>query len=202
MSASTTVLPGQASETKVCPSFGPALKGLGVKAKAKIKKEAAEDAARILKATFRFDIPIEPVGLAEELDIRVLELQLEDDKLGMLLIKPGDEPKIYLNRQHGILRQRMTCAFELGQYVRHSAKTNKYGHVARRTDRLTLKDDPDLVYAEEFASCLLMPKRELRVLAELGVDDLEIALRFQVPREALQLRLNEIGFRTAELSEA
>jgi Zn-dependent peptidase ImmA (M78 family) len=202
MSASTTAVPSQASETKVCPSFGPALEVLGVKAKAKIKKEAAEDAARLLKTTFRFDVPIEPVGLAEELDVRVLELELDDDKLGMLLIKPGDEPKIYLNRKDGILRQRLTCAFELGHYLRYSAKTNKYGHVARRTDRLTLKDDPDFVYAEEFASCLLMPKRELRVMAELGVDDLEIALRFQVPRETVQLKLSEMGFATAELSEA
>ena len=66
MNASTVAIPGQANETKVCPSFGPALKGLGVKAKAKIKKEAAEDAARVLKATFRFRAPVDPIAIAQE----------------------------------------------------------------------------------------------------------------------------------------
>jgi Zn-dependent peptidase ImmA (M78 family) len=171
-------------------------------AKAKIKKEAAEDAARVLKATFRLRVPVEPIGIAEEMGVRVVELELEEDQLGMLLIKPGVEPKIYLNQRDGILRQRLACALELGHYVRHSAKTNKYGRVDRVTDRSTFKEDPDLVYAEEFATCLLLPEREFRVLAELGVDDLEIALRFQVPREVVQRKLMEMGFRTADLLEA
>jgi Zn-dependent peptidase ImmA (M78 family) len=171
-------------------------------AKAKIKKEAAEDAARVLKATFRLRVPVEPIGIAEEMGVRVVELELDEDQLGMLLIKPGIEPKIYLNQRDGILRQRLACALELGHYVRHSAKTNKYGRVDRVTDRSTLKEDPDLVYAEEFATCLLLPEREFRVLAELGVDDLEIALRFQVPREVVQRKLSEMGLRTADLLEA
>jgi Zn-dependent peptidase ImmA (M78 family) len=167
----------------------------------KIKKEAAGDAARVLKATFRLLVPVEPIGIAEELGVRVVELELEEDKLGMLLIKPGVEPKIYLNQRDGILRQRLACALELGHYVRHSAKTNKYGRVDRVADRSSLKEDPDLVYAEEFAACLLMPERDFRVLAELGVDDLEIALRFQVPREVVQRKLGAMGLRTADLVE-
>jgi Zn-dependent peptidase ImmA (M78 family) len=147
-------------------------------------------------------VPVEPIGIAEEMGVRVVELELDEDQLGMLLIKPGVEPKIYLNQRDGILRQRLACALELGHYVRQSAKTNKYGRVDRVMDRSTSKEDPDLVYAEEFAACLLMPEREFKVLAELGVDDLEIALRFQVPREVVQRKLSEMGVRTADLLEA
>jgi Zn-dependent peptidase ImmA (M78 family) len=173
-----------------------------MKAKAKIKREAAEDAARVLKATFRLRPPVEPVGIAEELDVRVLEAELDEDKLGVLLMKPGEESKIVLNGRDGVLRRRFTCALELGHYVRQSAKTNKYDRVDRRSHRMNSPEDPDLIYAEEFAAWLLMPKGEFRALAELGVDDLEIALRFQVPREVVQSKLVEMGFPTAELLEA
>ena len=202
MSASTIDIPGQASETKVCPSFEPALEVLGVNAKAKIKKEAADDAARVLKATFRLLAPVEPVGIAEELDTRVVEMDLEEDILGMLRIKPGDETKICLNMHHGVLRRRLTCALELGHYVRHAPKATEYGRIDRRTDRSTSGDDADLIYAEEFAAWLLMPQSEFRALAELGVDELEIALRFQVPRDVVQRKLTDLGFRATELSEA
>lgn len=201
---STSVIDSVArpSETKLCPNSGAALEVLGVRAKAKIKKEAAEDAARILKATFRLLAPVEPVGIAQELDTRVVEADLEEDIFGMLLMKPGSESKIYLNQRDGVLRQRLTCAIELGHYVRQSAKTDEYGRIDRRTDPSATKEDPDSIYAEEFAACLLMPEGEFRALAELGVDELEIALRFQVPREVVQFKLSEMGIQNAELSEA
>jgi len=189
------------SATKVSPSFGAALEPLGVRAKAKIKKEAAEDAARVLKVTFRLLAPVEPVGIAEELDTRVVEMDLEEDILGMLRIKSGDETMIYLNMHHGVLRRRLTCALELGHYVRHAPKVNEFGRIDRRTDRSTSEDDADLIYAEEFAAWLLMPESEFRALAEIGVDELEIALRFQVPRDVVQRKLTDLGFRAAEPAE-
>lgn len=202
MNAPTIALPRQAIETKVCPSFESALEVLGVKAKAKIEKEAAEDAARILKATFRLLAPVEPVGVAVELDTRVVEMDLDEDILGMLRMKPGDETKIVLNMNHGVLRRRLTCALELGHYVRHAPRAEEFGRIDRRSDHPTSGDDADLLYAEEFAAWLLMPQREFRALAELGVDELEIALRFQVPRDVVQRKLTELGFRTADPVEA
>jgi Zn-dependent peptidase ImmA (M78 family) len=145
MNATTIATPGQVNETKVCPSFEPALERLGVRAKAKIKKEAAEDAARVLKATFRLLAPVEPVGIAEELDTRVFEMNLEEDILGMLRIKSGDETEIYLNSNHGVLRRRLTCALEVGHYVRHAPKVDDFGRIDRRTDRSTSTDDADLI---------------------------------------------------------
>jgi Zn-dependent peptidase ImmA (M78 family) len=169
-------------------------------AKAKIKKEAAEDAARVLKATFRLRAPVDPIAIAQELGIQVLEGELDRDRLGGLVMKPGEEPKIYMNQLDLLIRRRLTCAIELGHYVRRSAKTNEYGRVDRRSDRSEVEEDPESVYAEEFAACLLMPDKDVRIMLELGVDDLEIALRFQVSRELVQRRLDDLGLRTIELS--
>ena len=200
MSASTIGSVPRESATKVRPSFGPALEVLGMNAKAKIKKEAAEDAARVLKATLRLRAPVDPIAIAQELGIQVLEGELDRDRLGGLVMKPGEEPKIYMNQLDLLIRRRLTCAIELGHYVRRSAKTNEYGRVDRRSDRSEVEEDPESVYAEQFAACLLMPDKDVRIMLELGVDDLEIALRFQVPRELVQRRLDDLGLRTIEYS--
>jgi Zn-dependent peptidase ImmA (M78 family) len=198
----TTTLDPLATEsaTKLCPSFGAALEVLGVKAEAKIKKEASEDAARLLKTTYRLRAPVDPIAIAQELGIQVLEGELDRDRLGGLVIKPGEEPKIYMNQLDLLIRRRFTCALELGYYVRHSAEIREYGRVERRSDRSKSEQDPESVYAEEFAACLLLPARDVKVMVELDIDELEMALRFRVSRELIQRRLNDLGLRTAALS--
>lgn len=202
MSASTVDTIDRQSETKVCPSSGPALEVLGVKAKAKIKKKAAADAARVLKATFRLRAPVDPIAIAQEFGIEVLQGELDRDSLGGLVMKPGEEPKIYMNQLDLLVRRRLTCAMELGHYILRSATTNEYSRMDRRSDRAETGQDPDSVYAEEFAACLLLPERDVKVMVELSADDLEMALRFQVSRELVQLRLNDLGLRTVDLLEA
>jgi Zn-dependent peptidase ImmA (M78 family) len=185
-------------ETKVCPSSEPALDVGGVKSQAKIKEAAAGDAARVLGATFRSRAPVEPVAIAHELNIRVLEAEYEPDTLGGLLVKPGEESKIFLNQRDGVVRRRLTCALELGHYVRISSEADAYGRVDRRGDRSSSEVDLGLVYAEEFAGCLLVPDLEARILIELGMDDLEMALRFLAPRDVVQRRLRDLGLRTLD----
>jgi Zn-dependent peptidase ImmA (M78 family) len=84
----------------------------------------------------------------------------------------------------------------LGHYVRCSAATEAYGRVDRRSDRSKSELDPELIYAEVFAACLLVPDLEARLLTELGIDDVEMALRFQVPREVVRIRLKDLDLRT------
>jgi hypothetical protein len=36
-------------------------------------------------------------------------------------MKPGEEPKIYMNQLDLLIRRRLTCALELGHYVRRAA---------------------------------------------------------------------------------
>jgi Zn-dependent peptidase ImmA (M78 family) len=173
-----------------------------VKGEAKIKKEAAEDAARLLKATYRIRVPIDPIAIAQELGIQVLQGEFDRDRLGGLVMKPGEEPKIYMNQLDLLVRRRLTCATELGHYVRRSAETDEYVRVDLRSDRLQSEQDPEAVYAEQFAACLLLPARDVRVGVELGIDELGMALRFHVSRELIQLRLDDLGLRGTGLLAA
>lgn len=202
MSASVVDAPAPQVETKVCPSSEPALDVVDVRTKRKIKKEAERDAARLLKATLSLDIPVDSAAIANELGILVFVTRLEEVTLGGLLMEPGEEPQIYVNRRDGYLRQRLTCALELGHYLQRSAVTNKYARIDRRGYRVEADETAEETYANEFAACLLMPRGDVEILAELGMDDLEMALRFRVPREAMQLRLRDLGLPAPELEAA
>jgi Zn-dependent peptidase ImmA (M78 family) len=188
--------------TKVCPSLEPALDVGGVKSQAKIKKEAERDAARLLRVTARVGAPVDCAAIANELGLQVFVTMLKEVTLGGLLLKPGEEPRIYVNRRDGYLRQRVTCALELGHYLRRSVKTNKYARVDRRGAHSGSDEGRDETYARDFAACLLMPKEDVEILAELGMDDLEMALRLYVPREAMQFRLKDLGLPAPELELA
>jgi Zn-dependent peptidase ImmA (M78 family) len=200
MSAADTLT--RPSETKVCPAPGPALDVVGVRTRRKIKKEAEKDAARVLRTTSRIDAPVDCAAIANELGLRVFVTGLKQITLGGLLMKPGADPKIYVNKCDGYLRQRLTCALELGHYLRRSAETNAYARVDHRGPRPNKGEDPEEIYAHEFAACLLMPRRDVEILAEIGMDDLEMALRLYVPREAMQLRLADLGLPAPELEPA
>jgi Zn-dependent peptidase ImmA (M78 family) len=173
-----------------------------VKSDRKLRKEAERDATRLLKVTSRVGAPVDCAAIADELGLLVFVTALKEVTLGGLLLKPGDQPKIFVNKSDGYLRQRLTCALELGHYLRRSAETNKYARVDRRGPRSGSAESPDEKYAEEFAACLLMPKEDVEILAELGMDDLEMALRLFVPREAMQLRLKNLGLPAPELELA
>jgi Zn-dependent peptidase ImmA (M78 family) len=189
-------------DTKVCPSFEPALDVVGVNTERKIKKEAEKDAARLLRTTLRIDVPVDSAALANELGVQTLVITMKEGTLGGLLMKPGEDPKIVVNRRDGYLRQRLTCALELGHYLRRSADTNKYERVDRRgtapESNLGIED----IYAQEFAACLLMPKHDVAILSELKMDDLQMALYLKVPREAMQLRLKDLGLPAPDLEPA
>jgi Zn-dependent peptidase ImmA (M78 family) len=170
--------------------------------RSKVEKQAEKDAERLLKTAVREEFGVEPVGVAERLGIQVRETELDPDTLGALFMKPNGDPRIVLNQRHSLLRRRLTAALELGYYVLMSAKTNEYERVDFRDRFEQAGGVADDVYAREFAGCLLMPKEDVKILADLKVDDLEMALRFFVPREAMQARLSDLGMARFELEEA
>jgi hypothetical protein len=188
------------NETKVWPGTVAALDVVGMESRLEIGEGAEQDAERLLRATFRLGAPVDPVGIARELSIEVLEAEYEPDVLGGLLVKPGEESKIFLNQRDGVIRRRLTCAFELAHYVRGSEEKEAYGRVDRRGDDSSA--DPELIYADAFAASLLMPALEVELLSELGIGVLELALRFQVPREVVWSRLEDLGLRVADRSVA
>jgi Zn-dependent peptidase ImmA (M78 family) len=164
-----------------------------------IPAEAEQDATRILRATFNLGYRIEPAGIAERLGVGVFESDLDEGTLGALFIKPGKDPWMTVNRRDSLIRRRLSCALELGHYVRQSAKTTEYARADLRGEGATSDETPDEIYAKEFASCLLMPKVAVETFFGLGLDDLEMALRFVVSREAVQDRLAGLGLEAPRL---
>jgi Zn-dependent peptidase ImmA (M78 family) len=170
--------------------------------RSKIRKTAERDAMRLLRATFRDSIAVEPVGIANRLGIEVREAEFDQDILGALFMKPAADPEIVLNRRHSFLRRRVICALEMGYYVQMSAETDEYKRVDLHDRSEEVGGEADDRYAREFADSLLMPKEDVKVLADLRVDDLEMALRFRVPRDAMRNRLGHLGLRVPELGAA
>jgi Zn-dependent peptidase ImmA (M78 family) len=170
--------------------------------RSKVRKEAEEDAKRLLKVDFRSGFAVEPVGIAKRLGVEVYEARFDEDILGGLFMKPGGDLEIVLNRGHSFLRRRLTCAMELGHYLHMSAKTNEYKRADLYEGSEEIGGETDDEYAREFASCLLMPREDVTILADLRMDDLEMALRFYVPREAMQIRLKALGLLAHALEAA
>jgi Zn-dependent peptidase ImmA (M78 family) len=165
--------------------------------KSKVKTEAANDAAKLLKAAWSGSIPVDPVAIAREAGLRVLDAELDEKTLGALVKNPGEDPVILLNRDDSPNRRRFTCAHELGHFVRRSVETEEYTTVDLRNPLSSAGVDPEEIYANEFAASLLMPEDEVKSLAEAGLDDLEMAIRFKVSREAMQNRRDNLGLTAA-----
>jgi Zn-dependent peptidase ImmA (M78 family) len=156
----------------------------------------------VLKRSFRDSVAIEPVGIAERLGVVVREAEFDENILGGLFLKPAADPKITLNRRHSFVRRRLTCALELGHYVHMSARVNEYKRVDLHDRSDEMGGESDDEYAREFARSLLMPKEDIKVFVDLWMDDLEMAMRFHVPREAMRIRLEDLGLRVPVLGAA
>jgi Zn-dependent peptidase ImmA (M78 family) len=160
-----------------------------------VKTEAAKDAARLLKAVWGDAIPVDPVLIARAAGLRVLDASLDTNTLGALIKQPGQDPTILLNANDSENRKRFTCAHEIGHFVRRSEEADEYTTVDLRNSLSATGQDPEEVYANEFAACLLMPEADVRHFVEMGLDDLEMSIRFKVSREAIQYRLKNLGLK-------
>jgi Zn-dependent peptidase ImmA (M78 family) len=158
-----------------------------------IKQEAARDAAKLLNATWGRGIPVDPVAIARAAGLRVLDAPLNAETMGALIKQPGQDPTIMLNENDSSNRRRFTCAHEIGHFVRRSEEADEYTTIDLRNGLSETGKDPDEIYANEFAACLLMPEDDVRASHASGLDDLEMAIRFRVSREAMQYRLKNLG---------
>jgi Zn-dependent peptidase ImmA (M78 family) len=193
MSATATGTSAPRGVTKVSRAWRPEVEVDAVTDR--VRMEARRDAERLLKATMRLPVPTYPADIAMQLGIKVVELKLRnEDTLGVLLVEPEGDTRILLNKHYGLLRCRFTCALELGYFARLSSKQRAYERADLRSLRAGKRGEgPDERYADEFAECLLMPENDVRAMFELGLNDLEMALKFWVPRDVVWSRLNSLG---------
>jgi Zn-dependent peptidase ImmA (M78 family) len=188
------------TDTKVQSPWWPPVQVMGMRSK--VKKQAEKDADRILRRSFREGFAVEPVGVAERLGVQVRESELEENLLGALFLKPGVDPEIVLNRRHSFFRRRVVCALEIGHYVHMSTMVDEYKRADSYDGPEEIGGESDDEYAREFARSLLMPKEDIKIFIDLWMDDLEMAVRFRVPREEMRIRLKNLGLRVPELGAA
>jgi Zn-dependent peptidase ImmA (M78 family) len=165
-----------------------------------ISSNPERDAQQILETVWlreqdEIRLPVDPFAIAKRLGITVYLSMLADGVSGMLVKRAAyDDPEIHLNAGDHRNRQRFTCAHELGHYVKRSATGNPdeiWEYVDRRDTLASQGNDPDEVYANQFAANLLMPRDLVKKLKdELGVAAL--AYEFGVSADAMKFRLDNL----------
>lgn len=149
------------------------------------------EAADVLSAYWAGEgYPVDPYSIARQLGIDVYTAHLPEDVSGMLVKREGDAPAIYLNGADAEVRQRFTCAHELGHYMRHVGDgTHDLSFVDKRDPLATRGTDPEETFANGFAANLLMPEPAVREQHDYGFSDIQLAEHFRVSLASMKNRL-------------
>lgn len=162
--------------------------------------DAKRDAERILDEVWRKDengfllLPVDPVAIARKYGIDVVETPLESSLSGALIKERGQDPTIVVNSTDSPNRKRFTCAHELGHFVLRSDAPDAYSYIDYRDIfSSSAGRDPSERYSNAFAAALLMPESEVRRLDAEGYDELRMSYVFNVSRESMHYRLDNLG---------
>ncbi|HEY5993318.1 MAG TPA: ImmA/IrrE family metallo-endopeptidase [Gallionellaceae bacterium] len=135
-------------------------------------------------------LPVDPVWIAGQLGMRVVEMDLPDEVSGALIKETGKDPLIALSSSDSKNRKRFTCAHEIGHYINRKRNNNEnYEYVDLRSAMSSKGQDPEEIYANRFAAQLLMPHAIVKELHEQGLHSIGMASRFGVSDEAMNHRL-------------
>lgn len=157
-------------------------------------RQAEKDAIELLDEFWDGVLPVDPVRIAKELGLEVLDATLKKDVSGALVKKEGRDPSILLNAEDGKSRKRFTCAHELGHYIRRSSEpTPRYEYVDYRDKNSSTGTDEEERYANSFAASLLMPEIAVKAVYEPGAPVFRLANRFGVSPESMQHRLDNLS---------
>lgn len=139
--------------------------------------------------------PIDPVIIARELGINVWRGQYENAISGALVkASPNHGVDMFINEGHAPVRQRFTAAHELGHYFRvqeEPARARGPYHF-ERAHLAACGTDEDEIFANGFAAALLAPASEVRRLSEIGFTPQQMAARFQISLDSMNIRINNV----------
>lgn len=141
-------------------------------------------------------LPIEPAVIAQWLGVDTFTATLANEVAGALVLSPGHDPAIMLNRGDSRNRQRFTCAHELGHYIQrlNEGRADVEEEVLDFRDTIARQGtNLDEIFANAFAAELLMPEALLRKLRREGLTVSALAGRFDVSGEAMTYRLKNLG---------
>lgn len=131
------------------------------------------------------------VQIASRLDATVTVTPLKAGLSGFVIKDAYSPPRIYINSDEPLLRQRFTLAHEIGHLVDRSvvAQDPDYSFVDERGGKYDLHE----FFADEFAGALLMPQVEIDRKIEDNKSIYAMADEFGVSTRALQKRLQRLA---------
>lgn len=146
-------------------------------------------AARLLQNAGVAREPISLRDVVSALNLEVVRVAGEPFSCEAALEPVGDGHRIVLRGESSERRRRFTIAHEIGHFVLHAHRlAPERGGRADGTWRLQEHE------ADQFAADLLMPEDLVRQAAlEHGPDAARLADRFDVSRQAMQVRLRAMG---------
>lgn len=138
--------------------------------------------------------PVDPVTISKALGLRVMETSLPPEVSGAIIKNAGADPIIVLEQTDSNNRKRFTCAHELGHFVYKSEQGggDNFNYVDLRDASSRNGTEPEEIFANQFAACLLMPEREVSRLVKDGQPVTSMALWFGVSAEAMEFRLKNL----------
>lgn len=158
------------------------------------REEAERQAESLRETLWGNKFPVDPVAIARNLGVDVVEVELDDEIAGAILKEPGQDPTIFLNGKDSPNRQRFTAAHELGHYVMHSNAPDEFDYIDNRS---AFEDESDEnmaeIFADHFATALLMPEAEVKRLLKDHFTATQVAAYFGVSQDAAYFRLNAVA---------
>lgn len=125
-------------------------------------------------------LPVDPVKIARNLGLLVFVSELDYEVSGVLVKQNGGIPTIHLNVRDAPVRQRFSCAHELGHFWRRRDAVDNFGYIDKRDALASAGTDPEEIYANRFAAELLMPAPDIHKFAAQGAKPESLAARFVV----------------------
>jgi predicted transcriptional regulator len=168
-----------------------------VKSDTLLAVKAEDQAAMVLKVIWADIIkdspvvPVDPSQIAAWLDVSVELVDLPQNVSGAIRKRPNEDAIIVLNSTDSDVRQRFTCAHELGHFMQRL----NHGQLESMEfiDYRSGKGSPEETYANAFAAALLMPADKVKTEAESGQPIWQVAKKFGVSAEAMSYRYVNLG---------
>lgn len=153
-------------------------------------KDAAEN--MLAEVWGQRGFPVDPIWIARQFGVSVVTAALPDEVSGALIKDQGKDPVIVLSEKDSKNRMRFTTAHELGHYIQRQNQ-DYYEYIDLRSPVSSAGNDPDEVFANQFAANLLMPAAAVREQVRSGRPAFLIALHFGVSGDSMSFRLRNLG---------
>lgn len=153
------------------------------------KNDPVKVASELLEECyFQSSLIVDPINITSRLGVKVVESKLPPYISGSLVKKLFQEPTIVLNCSDSIVRKRINCAFELGNYISKIDRgLSEYINVSYRGDF----GSEDHFFATKFATSLLIDRRESRKIDISNFHPVVLQSLFGVTDDAIMFFLEQ-----------